>query len=42
MLTVWRKAAQFDPKRAQVSSWIYQFARSRQIDVIRKENRPLP
>jgi len=42
MLTVWRKAAQFDPTRAQVSSWIYQIARNRQIDVIRKENRPLP
>jgi len=42
MLTVWRKAAQFDPARAQVSAWIYQIARNRQIDVIRKENRPLP
>ncbi|MDX2482673.1 MAG: sigma-70 family RNA polymerase sigma factor [Pseudodonghicola sp.] len=42
MLTVWRKAAQFDPARAQVSSWVYQIARNRQIDVIRKENRPMP
>ena len=42
MLTVWRKADQFDPERAQVSAWIYQIARHRQIDVIRKENRPLP
>lgn len=42
MLTVWRKAAQFDPTRAQVSSWIYQIARNRQIDVMRKANRPLP
>ena len=42
MLTVWRKADQFDPARAQVSAWIYQIARNRQIDVIRKENRPLP
>jgi len=42
MLTVWRKAEQFDPARAQVSAWIYQIARNRQIDVIRKENRPLP
>jgi RNA polymerase sigma-70 factor (ECF subfamily) len=42
MLTIWRKAEQFDPERAQVSAWVYQIARNRQIDVIRKENRPLP
>jgi RNA polymerase sigma-70 factor (ECF subfamily) len=42
MLTVWRKSAMFDPQRAQVSGWIYQIARNRQIDVIRKENRPVP
>mgnify|MGYP000155930188 CR=1 FL=1 len=42
MLTVWHKADQFDPARAQVSAWIYQIARNRQIDIARKENRPLP
>ena len=42
MLAVWRKAEQFDPSRAQVSSWIYQIARNRQIDIVRKENRPMP
>lgn len=42
MLTVWRKAHLFDPERAQVSSWVYQIARNRQIDVIRKERRPVP
>lgn len=42
LLTVWRKADQFDPHRAQVSSWIYQIARNRQIDVLRKENRIMP
>ncbi|MFD1160056.1 sigma-70 family RNA polymerase sigma factor [Roseovarius aestuarii] len=42
MLTIWRKAEMFDPHRAQVSSWIYQIARNRQIDVVRKENRPVP
>lgn len=42
MLTVWRKAAMFDPHRAQVSAWIYQIARNRHIDIVRKENRPLP
>lgn len=42
MLTLWRKAHLFDPARAQVSSWIYQIARNRQIDIIRKEARPVP
>lgn len=42
MLTVWRKADQFDPSRAQVSAWVYQIARNRQIDMFRKESRPLP
>jgi len=42
MLTVWSKADQFDPERAQVSAWVYQIARNRHIDIVRKENRPLP
>jgi len=42
MLTVWRKGEQFDPARAQVSAWVYRIARNRQIDVIRKEQRPMP
>lgn len=42
MLTVWRKASLFDPHRAQVAAWIYQIARNRQIDIVRKERRPEP
>lgn len=42
LLTVWRKAEQFDPHRAQVSAWIFQIARNRRIDLVRKENRPVP
>lgn len=42
MLKVWRHASQFDPDRAQVSSWIYQIARNRRIDLARREQPPLP
>ncbi|MDU9005358.1 sigma-70 family RNA polymerase sigma factor [Sedimentitalea todarodis] len=42
MLTVWRKSVMYDPHRAQVSAWIYQIARNRQIDIARRENRPMP
>lgn len=42
MLTVWNKADKFDPHRAQVSAWIYQIARNRRIDLVRKEHRPVP
>lgn len=42
MLTVWRKAYLFDPHRAQVSAWIYQIARNRHIDTVRRERRPEP
>jgi len=40
MLSVWRKAAQFDRKRSTASAWIYAIARNRRIDLIRR-TRPI-
>ena len=42
MLSVWHKARQFDPARAPAGAWIYRIARNRQIDLVRREARPLP
>lgn len=39
MVTVWRKAAQFDKARAGASSWIFTIARNLRIDVARREQR---
>lgn len=38
-LTVWRKAAYFDPARAGAATWIFTIARNLRIDGIRKERR---
>ncbi|MGF1612084.1 MAG: sigma-70 family RNA polymerase sigma factor [Kiloniellales bacterium] len=40
MLTVWRRAGQFDPKKASASTWIFTIARNRRIDLLRRERRP--
>ena len=42
LLTAWQKADQFDANRAQASAWIYRIAHNRQIDILRKERRPVP
>ena len=42
MVNVWRKAGQFDPAKASVSTWIFTIARNLRIDLLRKENRPMP
>ena len=42
MATVWHKAAQFDPGRASVATWIFTIARNRRIDALRKSRRPEP
>jgi len=40
MLSVWRKAALFDPARAGASTWIFAIARNLRIDAVRRERRP--
>ncbi len=40
MVSVWRKAATFDPAKAAVSTWIFTIVRNRRIDLARRENRP--
>ncbi|MGC1496126.1 MAG: sigma-70 family RNA polymerase sigma factor [Sulfitobacter sp.] len=42
MTTLWQKAAQFDPTRASVATWIFTIARNRRIDMLRKQRRPEP
>jgi RNA polymerase sigma-70 factor (ECF subfamily) len=37
MLRVWRRAAQFDPARANVSTWLFRIARNLYIDSVRNE-----
>lgn len=40
LLMVWRKAALFDPVRAQASTWIFTLARNLRIDAKRRERDP--
>ena len=40
LLTVWRKAAYFDPSRASASTWMFTIARNLRIDAIRRERHP--
>ena len=42
MVTVWKKAAQFDPARASVATWIFTIARNRRVDMLRRDRRPEP
>ena len=42
MVTVWKKAAQFDASRASVATWIFTIARNRRIDMLRRNRRPEP
>ncbi len=40
MLSVWRKAHQFNAEKASAGTWIFTIARNLRIDVLRKERRP--
>ena len=40
LLTVWRRAHQFDPDKAALSTWIYTIARNKRIDALRRERHP--
>lgn len=40
MLTVWRRADQFDGRKAAVSTWVFTIARNKRIDALRREKRP--
>lgn len=42
LITVWRKAHQYDRAKAAASTWIYAIARNKRIDWLRSQNRPLP
>ena len=39
MVTVWRKAALYDPGQASVSTWVFTIARNLRIDRARKDSR---
>lgn len=40
MVSVWRKADQYDPQKASVSTWIFRIARNRRIDAHRRADKP--
>jgi RNA polymerase sigma-70 factor (ECF subfamily) len=40
LLTMWRRAAQFDPAKATLSTWVFTIARNKRIDRLRREKRP--
>ncbi len=37
MVSVWRKAALFDPARASAATWIFRIARNLQLDAVRRD-----
>ena len=39
MITVWRRAESYDPKKAAASTWLFTIARNRRIDYLRGNSR---
>jgi RNA polymerase sigma-70 factor (ECF subfamily) len=37
MLSVWRRAHQFDRRRAALSTWVFTIARNKRIDALRRQ-----
>jgi RNA polymerase sigma-70 factor (ECF subfamily) len=40
MVTIWRRAEQFDPSQAGAGTWVFTIARNKRIDMLRRERRP--
>lgn len=40
LLTVWRKAGGYDPRRASAAAWLFTIARNKRIDMLRRGARP--
>jgi RNA polymerase sigma-70 factor (ECF subfamily) len=40
LLTIWRKAEQYDPLRASAAAWIFTIAKNHHVDVLRRELHP--
>jgi len=36
MVTIWRRAGQYDPEKAAASTWVYAIARNKRIDLFRR------
>lgn len=39
LLTIWRRAHQFDPTKATLSTWVFTIARNKRIDALRRDRR---
>lgn len=40
MVSIWRRAGQYDPAKGRPATWIYTIARNRRIDLLRRHDMP--